>query len=74
MICEVCQWIDKICPRCEKKETSKRCWESITVKEKVDVMAYKRLILSDRKASKDLINAVSNIYAKYPDFDLSIVP
>jgi endonuclease III len=74
MSCEVCEAKGYRCYSCEVKQLEAKAWDSLPVKEKVIAVAYKRLILSDRKPDKNLINAVSNIYDKYPDFHIGIVP
>ena len=77
MSCETCSELDRYkitCLSCDIKASEKKAWDDLPVSEKVVAIAYKRLILSDRKPDINLINAVSNIYDKYPAFHIGIVP
>lgn len=74
MSCEVCKEVGYKCLDCDIKEIDKKTWESLPIKDKVIATAYKRLILSDRKPDINLLNSVSDIYDKYPGFNIGIVP
>jgi hypothetical protein len=74
MACEICQEIKKTCIGCDMRAQDKTTWESMQVKDKVNALTYKRLVISGKVASHDLINAVNQIHDKYPDFHIGVVP
>lgn len=72
--CEVCIEIKKQCPKCCYELEAKSVWLNLTASEKSLCIAYQRALKTSLKPNKSLIDAISAIYQKYPDFNLSVIP
>ena len=49
-------------------------WNELSQSEKALCISYKRLLLNNLKASSKMIEEISLIYAKYPDFHIGCIP
>jgi hypothetical protein len=49
-------------------------WAKLSVNEKSKLIAYMRILLSNKKPSSLMVNYVTSIYEKYPDFSTACIP
>jgi hypothetical protein len=49
-------------------------WAQLSAKEKALALNYKRLLLRPEGAPLKMVAAMSDVYEKYPDFDMGCVP
>jgi hypothetical protein len=49
-------------------------WNKLTSDEKADAMAYKNILMNDKKPNRILMMKIQKIHDRYDDFDMSIVP
>lgn len=72
--CEVCLEIKEPCVRCRTESERKALWLDLSASEKSLCLAYSRALKMDLKPNKSLIDAISEIHRKYPEFSMAVVP
>lgn len=55
-------------------EYFKRQWDQLSPAEKAMCVSYRKILLTNGKVNGPIVDAVSAIHAKYPDFHLLCMP
>jgi hypothetical protein len=59
-----------VCLSCEQR----KLWDSLNSEEKLTAVAYKRILKSGKIANQSIVERVNQIYARYPEFDVRVIP
>lgn len=75
MACELCPLTTfKPCPICALKLQDKETWDKLTTPEKAKAVAYRNILVHNKEASNAMVNYISGLHTKYPDFNMALVP
>jgi hypothetical protein len=56
------------------EQEQKAIWVDLSASEKSLCLAYHRALKMNLKPNKSLIDAISDIHRKYPDFSMAVIP